>query len=313
MKTINLKEFTDSFMAISNNLTHAELRMLYLLITEPDVIKLSQQKFAEKIGTNRRTIWLGIEKLKKLNYISAIKTTDDQMTVDSDKNITKTQLEDSDTNITDSKVLVESDKDITKTQLEGSDINITDNKVIVDSDKNITKNQNEQGEIINDSTKYLIKMSMSRYDELINDFCVYQKHDVLIKLFEEFPDSYPRILSGVRDDLPPDINRLAKKYGFVDELRIIKISNKELRKLNKDEKYEYYDFLSFINKFWANQNKYVRRKIIRQYLIYHPFLIKTFIKSVEKATTENITELVEIRVKELYGIELSQLIQWSYR
>lgn len=113
MKTIELKEFTDCFMAISNNLTHAELRMLYLLITEPDVIKLSRQKFAEKIGTHRRTIWLGIEKLKKLNYISAIKTTDDQMTVDSDKNITKTQLVDSDTNITDNKVIIESDKNIT--------------------------------------------------------------------------------------------------------------------------------------------------------------------------------------------------------
>jgi len=262
MKTIDLKEFTDNFMEISSNLTNAETRMLYLLITTPDVITLSRQKFAEKIGTNRRTIWLGIEKLKKLKYLSGIDVIDDEITID--------------------------------------------------SDINITKNQIEQGDIIIDSAKDIIKSSILRYNELLGGFFLYQKHDVLIKLFEEFPDRYPETLLGVRNLLPPDINRLAKKYGFVDELRIIKISNKELSQLKKDKKHEDYGYLALIDKYMANKNKYIRKKIVRQFLIYYPFLVEKFIKMVTPNTTENITELVEIMVKELYGIELSQFIKMEY-
>jgi hypothetical protein len=72
MNTIDLQEFTENFMEISNRLTNAEIRMLYLLITEPDVIKLSQQEFADKIGTHRRTINIGLKKLLEHKYISDI-------------------------------------------------------------------------------------------------------------------------------------------------------------------------------------------------------------------------------------------------
>src|SRR4030042_6443280 len=87
MKTIKIKEFTDNFLEISNNLTLAEIRMLYLLISEPYVIKLSQQKFADKIGTHRRTINLGLKKLLQHKYVSDINITDD-LSISSDKNIT---------------------------------------------------------------------------------------------------------------------------------------------------------------------------------------------------------------------------------
>ena len=90
MKTIDLKEFTDNFMEISSNLTNAEIRLLYLLITEPDVIKISRQKFADKVGTHRRTLWLGIKKLQKLNYVSGI-------------NVKENGIEKGDNNITNTK------------------------------------------------------------------------------------------------------------------------------------------------------------------------------------------------------------------
>jgi len=77
MKTIELEEFVSNFMEISNDLTHAELRMLYTLINDPDVINLSQQQFADKLGVNRRTIVIGLQKLEQHKYIS-------------DKNITLT-------------------------------------------------------------------------------------------------------------------------------------------------------------------------------------------------------------------------------
>lgn len=80
MKTIDVSEFISDFLEISNNLTKAELQMLYILINDPDVINLSQQQFADKLGVNRRTIVLGLQKLEKLNYVS-------------DKNITLTPEE----------------------------------------------------------------------------------------------------------------------------------------------------------------------------------------------------------------------------
>lgn len=69
MRTITLKDFTDDFMEISKKLTHSELRMLYLLITEPQVVKLTQSEFAERISTDRRTINLGFKKLSDCNLI----------------------------------------------------------------------------------------------------------------------------------------------------------------------------------------------------------------------------------------------------
>ena len=64
MKTIELNRFVSDFMEISNNLTHAELKMLYVLINDPDVINLSQVKFAEMLGVDRRTIIFGYKKLR---------------------------------------------------------------------------------------------------------------------------------------------------------------------------------------------------------------------------------------------------------
>ena len=69
MKTIELQDFANDFMQISNNLTLSEIKMLYLLITDKDTRYYTQQEFAEEIGTNRRTINLGFKKLLKYKYI----------------------------------------------------------------------------------------------------------------------------------------------------------------------------------------------------------------------------------------------------
>jgi hypothetical protein len=72
MKTFTEEFFLSDFMKISENLTSAELRMLYLLITQPEVIEFSQSEFAKKINVHRRTINIGMKKLKELNFISNI-------------------------------------------------------------------------------------------------------------------------------------------------------------------------------------------------------------------------------------------------
>lgn len=69
MKTISEQEFLQRFLIISEKLTYAEIRMLYILITEPDYIDLPQQIFARRIKTHRRTINIGLKKLRKLKYI----------------------------------------------------------------------------------------------------------------------------------------------------------------------------------------------------------------------------------------------------
>ncbi len=86
MKTISMNQFTYSFMVISKKLTLAELRLLYLLITEPVSIELSQLDLAKKIEVNRRTINIGVKKLKELALISEV------YLADNDKNIKYYQI-----------------------------------------------------------------------------------------------------------------------------------------------------------------------------------------------------------------------------
>lgn len=72
MKAITKGDFFNSFFLLSKRLTIAELRLLYILITEPDSIDLSQQEIADKIGTHRRTVNIGLKTLKELGYISNV-------------------------------------------------------------------------------------------------------------------------------------------------------------------------------------------------------------------------------------------------
>ncbi|MCF8223500.1 MAG: HTH domain-containing protein [Bacteroidales bacterium] len=69
MRTITAEEFFKHFMKISQELTYAEIQLLYLIITKPEVIELPQQSLAEKLSVHRRTINIGIKKLRELNYI----------------------------------------------------------------------------------------------------------------------------------------------------------------------------------------------------------------------------------------------------
>lgn len=81
MKTITENEFLEEFMKISQDLTYSEARMLYLIITEPYIIDIPQELFAKRIHAHRRTINIGLKKLRKLNYISEESSPDESEVV----------------------------------------------------------------------------------------------------------------------------------------------------------------------------------------------------------------------------------------
>lgn len=76
MITISKHIFFRDFMEISRKLTLSELRMLYILMIEPQAIELSQQEFAEKVDSHRRTINIGLKKLKELGFIKELHFSD---------------------------------------------------------------------------------------------------------------------------------------------------------------------------------------------------------------------------------------------
>jgi hypothetical protein len=95
MWTTSIGDFIRYYLQISNKLTSTEMQMLYLLITEPEVIELSQQEFAKKLNTHRRTINIGLKNLKKHKYITDIyfheeeKSNEDYLKIHGEKKVTK--------------------------------------------------------------------------------------------------------------------------------------------------------------------------------------------------------------------------------
>jgi hypothetical protein len=77
MKTLTENEFFEQFMKISRNLTYSEIRMLYLIITEPHTIDIPQELFAKRIHAHRRTINIGLKKLRRHGYISETSSPDE--------------------------------------------------------------------------------------------------------------------------------------------------------------------------------------------------------------------------------------------
>jgi len=262
MKTIDLKEFIDNFMEISKKLTHAELQMLYLFIAEIDVINLSQQKIADRLGVNRRTIILGIKKLLKNKYISDINITL-KKAVRSDKNI----------------------KENTGEKIE---------KVKVDEEQN----KNNEIRIYN-------ALEEQKYNKLL--FNIEYEPDSLsdcfIELFDNYPDRYLSTLTILRNNLPKDINLLAEKYGFVDELKILRISNKNIKIFEKNNKYIFNCQLQLwhkYNNFYNKNRKTAAMKIVRQALVYFPFTFNEFLNDIGKFGFSDFDELVQSMLKEIY-------------
>lgn len=211
MRTINLKEFTKKYMEISNNLTHAEIQILYLLITEKDVINLSQQMFANKVGTHRRTINIGFKKLLKYKYVSDINITHIQNS-DGDKYITQGQVNsDGDKNIAQSQVLIDDDKNITPNLNDAGDINITAIK-IEGSDINITQTAEEKAKrfVLHEVDRFYFKPDKTKKLYVGENFY----HNILKET--ELPKGYivnrKFITKTIQENYPECIFYWQKKY-----------------------------------------------------------------------------------------------------
>jgi hypothetical protein len=142
------------------------------------------------------------------------------------------------------------------------------------------------------------------YDDIRNEYFIENKVETLITLFEEFPDRIPDTLSSIRFELPDNINDLANKYNFVEELRIIKISNEKINELKTDPTYhEEWNLNNLESEYIKNFNqgrKKAAMKYVRQVLIYFPFTINKFLDNIRAYKFDDLDEAVETMKGEIY-------------
>jgi hypothetical protein len=279
-------------MEISENLTSSEMRMLYLLITRPDVINISQQAFANEIGAHRRTINIGYKKLLKNGYIN-IQDIPDQHKVDIDTNIANELVD----NI-----------NLISTDIKNAPDNrsITDNRIEEENNDKITKNENSgNNNLHTDGTKDTDTSSIL-YDKFLHDILVDKQYGRIPQFFEEFPDKHTEILIDIRNELPDYIDFWALKYGFEEELNIIRISNSQIKELKKNilHKEKFFSELSddYI-KFFRQERKRKAIQVIRQVLIYYPFIFEKFLYEIRAFKYDDFDEIVKSMIREIYNTD----------
>lgn len=292
MKTINLNEFTSDFLEISKNLTLTEMRMLYLLITRPDVIKISQESFAKEIGAHRRTINIGYKKLMKNGYID-IQDITNQHKVVIDTNITDEQDEDNNLISTD----------IKNTPNNGS---IIDDKSEKENNDKIAKNENSGNNKLRSEEIKEPDTSGILYDKFLHDILVNKQYSRIPQFFEAFPKKHIEILIDIRNDLPDFIDFWALKYRFEEELRILRISNSQIKELKRNilHKGKFLDELSndYI-KFFRQERKKKAIQVIRQALIYYPFTFEKFLYEIRFCKYDDFDEIVQSMIREIYNTD----------
>lgn len=289
MNTIDLQEFTNNFMEISNRLTNAEIRMLYLLITEPDVIKLSQQEFAKKIGTHRRTINIGYKNLFKQGYIG---DKDIKRAVKSDKNITLILKGDNDKVIT-TKTKKEHDKNITPIQGDDNDRNFTF-KMYSQVDTTITLSEFEEAKKnVMDSFNQFYHPE-SKEDFIINnDFFWFDLNNPILPkrikhtkyfIYDTIKESYPKLLFYYEQN--KNYNRLDERSKIIQRINIlIGLAIDHRRKsIEKD------DLLKDIKHFYKVSNKTILKIIKENFpvLVIVGNKIKPFLPPKERKNIHNL-------------------------
>lgn len=152
----------------------------------------------------------------------------------------------------------------------------------------------------------------NKYEKLLNNYSISRKDATLIHLFEKYPNQYASTLFFIRNRLPENICSLAKKYGFVDLLEFIEISNKHKRQLDEKDKNYAIGISAYLHKYNGLNSERWKVKLLRQLIICEPDAIKAFLSMIDPDIKEKVIPIVEDLVKELYGIELSQLLKWCY-
>lgn len=250
MKTIELNKFVSDFMEISNNLTHAELKMLYVLIIDPDVIKLSQVKFAEMLGVDRRTIIFGYKKLREHGYLY-------------DKNITKKK-----------------------------------------SKKSESKNEDEADNALKGSS--LIKSAKSSLDDYQHKIFVLKKFEFLEPFFKEFSNEIEGTLTIFRDTLPENIDDLARRLGFEEKLKIVRISYYKIKEYESKKTPKAVSILDYEYKYLEYYHKGRKKaalNIIYEVLIYLPFSFNKFIEDIRHYLFDDAIEFSQKMMVEIYGTD----------
>ncbi len=250
MKTIELNRFISEFMEISNNLTHAELKMLYVLINDPDVINLSQVKFAEMLGVDRRTIIFGYKKLREHGYLC--------------------------------------DNDITESDEEKTELNDAGEATI------LTKRSNN----VNPE-----EFTIDYYEQKI---FVFKEYEFLEPYFKDFPQVIGSTLTVIREMLPENIDDLARRLGFEEKLRIIRISYDKIKEYESKKTPKAVSFLDYEYKYleyYHREWKKAALNIIYEVLIYLPFSFSKFMEEIRNYLFDDAIEFAQKMMVEIYGTD----------
>lgn len=250
MKTIELNRFVSDFMEISNNLTHAELKMLYVLIIDPDVINLSQVKFAEMLGVDRRTIIFGYKKLREHGYLC-------------DKNVT-----------------------------EG------------DEEKTGLNDAGEASVLIKRSNP--INSEKFRRDDYEQKIFVLKEFEFLEPYFKDFPNAIGSTLTIIREMLPENIDDLARRLGFEEKLRIIRISYDKIKEYEKNKTPKAVSILDYEHKYWEYYDREWKKaalNIIYEVLIYLPLSFSKFMEDIRHYLFDDAIEFAQKMMVEVYGTD----------
>ena len=140
----------------------------------------------------------------------------------------------------------------------------------------------------------------NEYNQLLNDYGENKKEEVLIELFDKFPNKYNYILDEIRDILPENINELAQKYNFEKDLELLLKSNKLI---NKNDKFEINTPDELVKKYvhgFNKNNKKTAYRYLKQALLFFPLTYKEqFLDKIQ--VFEDYDKKFEEIFNELYG------------
>jgi len=107
------------------------------------------------------------------------------------------------------------------------------------------------------------------YEEMLREYLTYYDPTVFAQLIDNYSDKYIDILESSMTCLPDNVDELAEKHGFQEELKKIKNANIIIKGLGN--KYEYMGFLEIEDNYRLRRNFY---KTVMSAMLGRPLTFK---------------------------------------
>ena len=136
------------------------------------------------------------------------------------------------------------------------------------------------------------------FDLLLNDYEINRNVNILIELFDKFPDKHKYILTAIREALPENIHELAEIYQFENDLELLNKSNKIIKGLESGDQFEKTGPLELVDKYIKSynlNNKKAAYRYLKQALITFPLTYnEQFIDRIQAYLFDDFSEKFEI-------------------